>query len=103
MNRSSLSTGSFYQLVLSFLFPLFISSVVASVEVTTTIIIPAPTRSPSSSYTSDKEFKDTTLDVTNRYRKEHHADAVKWNNSLADTALDWAKRCKWEHSVSNAN
>jgi hypothetical protein len=39
------------------------------------------------------------LSVTNRYRAEHNATALIWNNSLADSSLQWAKQCHWKHSV----
>jgi hypothetical protein len=97
MAKTPLSTRSFSQLLLSLL--CLALHTAAQVEVTTTIVIPAPTQPASTSYTSDTEFKDAMLNVTNRYRKEHHADALTWNETLAATAQDWADKCKWKHSV----
>lgn len=50
-------------------------------------------------FTDDDLFRDTVLNVTNTYRKQHNATELKWNDSLADTAGEWSKRCKFEHSV----
>lgn len=68
---------------------------------TSTVIV--TTETPSSpqppSYTSAKDFKDTVLLASNRYRSEHQAIHLVWNETLTDYALDWAKRCIWKHSV----
>jgi hypothetical protein len=53
----------------------------------------------SSEYTDDNDFRDTILNVTNTYRKQHNATALRWNQSLADGAEKWSKRCVFEHSV----
>ena len=53
----------------------------------------------SEDYTQDDLFKTTILNVTNTYRKQHNATALKWNNTLADFAKDWSKKCEFEHSV----
>lgn len=58
-----------------------------------------PTDSPSSSYTSREEFKDTILKVSNAYRKQHGASPLVWNETLAEYAFHYAKKCRWEHSV----
>ncbi|PGH12681.1 hypothetical protein AJ80_06624 [Polytolypa hystricis UAMH7299] len=65
---------------------------------TTTITVLTPTGPPSASYTDNAEFQDDSLSVTNRYRSEHNARALSWNESLADSALDWADECLWKHS-----
>lgn len=53
----------------------------------------------SADYTQDDLFKSTILNVTNTYRKQHNATALKWNDTLADFAEDWSKKCNFEHSV----
>jgi len=53
----------------------------------------------STDYTDDNEFKDAVLNVTNTYRKQHNATALRWNESLADGAGTWSERCVFEHSV----
>ena len=53
----------------------------------------------SEDYTKDDLFKATILNVTNTYRKQHNATALKWNDTLADFAEDWSKKCDFEHSV----
>ncbi|KAK2754228.1 hypothetical protein FQN54_007107 [Arachnomyces sp. PD_36] len=100
MAKISVPARSLPQVLLSVIWLGFITrlSAASSVIVTTTVFISAPTQSASSSYTSDNEFKDTMLDVTNRYREEHHVSNLSWNDSLADIALDWAKGCEFEHS-----
>lgn len=49
-------------------------------------------------YTNDDLFKSTALNITNSYRQQHNATALTWNDTLADTAKDWAKKCGFEHS-----
>lgn len=70
---------------------------------TSTIIMTTETTTPSSpqppSYTSPEDFKDTVLSASNRYRSEHQAIHLVWNETLTKYALDWAQRCIWEHSV----
>jgi hypothetical protein len=53
----------------------------------------------SSEYTDDDDFRDAVLNVTNTYRKQHNATALRWNQSLADGAVKWSKRYVFEHSV----
>lgn len=53
----------------------------------------------SADYTEDDLFEKTILNVTNTYRKQHNATALKWNDTLADFAKDWSKKCNFEHSV----
>lgn len=52
----------------------------------------------STEYTDSARFRDAVLDVTNTYRKQHNATTVMWNETLAEFAADWGKRCKFEHS-----
>ncbi|KAL1595674.1 hypothetical protein SLS60_009363 [Paraconiothyrium brasiliense] len=49
-------------------------------------------------YTKDDLFKNTILNVTNTYRKQHNATSLKWNDTLADYAKDWSAKCNFEHS-----
>jgi hypothetical protein len=51
------------------------------------------------SYTSPRQFRSSILRTTNAYRAAHNASNLSWNETLADYAKDWAKGCKWEHSV----
>lgn len=52
----------------------------------------------SAEYTSDSDFQNTILNVTNLYRQQHNASQLTWNESLAEYAEDWSKDCKFEHS-----
>ncbi|KAJ4301057.1 hypothetical protein N0V90_003147 [Kalmusia sp. IMI 367209] len=52
----------------------------------------------SADYTKDDLFEKTILNVTNTYRKQHNATALKWNETLAEYAADWSERCEFEHS-----
>jgi uncharacterized protein YkwD len=52
----------------------------------------------STQYTDDKAFQDTVLNITNSYRQQHNASALTWNDTLADTAKEWAEKCGFEHS-----
>lgn len=68
---------------------------------TSTVVVTVtatPTDPPSSSYTSREEFKDIILKVSNAYRKQHSASPLVWNETLAEYAFHYAKKCKWEHS-----
>lgn len=65
--------------------------------VTITVEAPEPTTAPS--YILDNVFKKIMLDVSNKYRYEHNATNLKWNDTLAQSAYDWAKQCRWKHSV----
>jgi len=86
-----------YHLILS-LVALHVLSISAQSTITIIVSVPAPTPSASSSYTSQDDFEHTMLNVTNRFRAEHNANALIWNNSLADTSSKWAKECRWKHS-----
>ncbi|KAI8936149.1 hypothetical protein NX059_007644 [Plenodomus lindquistii] len=52
----------------------------------------------SAEYTDDTRFRETVLDVTNTYRKQHNATALEWNSTLADYAADWSEDCEFKHS-----
>ncbi|KAJ4366857.1 hypothetical protein N0V83_007385 [Neocucurbitaria cava] len=52
----------------------------------------------SAEYTKDDTFRDSILNVTNTYRKQHNATSLEWNETLADFAKDWSDDCKFEHS-----
>lgn len=54
--------------------------------------------SVSAEYTSDSDFQDTILNVTNLYRQQHNASQLTWNESLAEYAKDWSEDCRFEHS-----
>ncbi|KAJ9305745.1 hypothetical protein DTO217A2_4815 [Paecilomyces variotii] len=70
----------------------------ATVVSTVVITSYAPQPTPAQSYTSETLFEDTVLNVTNRYRAQHDASALTWNNSLTAYAENWAKKCLWKHS-----
>lgn len=74
----------------------------ATVVSTVVITSYAPQPTPARSYTSETLFEDTVLNVTNRYRAQHDASALTWNNSLTAYAENWAKKCLWKHSVRAA-
>lgn len=50
-------------------------------------------------FTDDAKFKDAILTTANRYRSEHGAPDLTWNDTLATQAADWAKTCNWRYSV----
>lgn len=66
----------------------------------TTTLTSTPTSPTPASYTSLSKFKDTVLSISNDYRNEHDACTLTWNDTLADYSRNWAKQCKWKHSVS---
>ncbi|OSS53856.1 hypothetical protein B5807_01370 [Epicoccum nigrum] len=59
---------------------------------------PSPSSSPQ--YTDPTLFQTTTLETTNRYRREHAAAPLAWNASLALAAQAWSDGCKFTHSGS---
>lgn len=58
-----------------------------------------PTAPQPPSYTSPDIFRDSVLAYSNDYRRGHNASALVWNETLTEYAADWARGCKWEHSV----
>ncbi|GAA6007565.1 hypothetical protein JCM10207_006388 [Rhodosporidiobolus poonsookiae] len=47
---------------------------------------------------SDDSFINTCLTTHNDFRATHHADALVWNETLADAASRWVDNCVFEHS-----
>lgn len=70
------------------------TTIEATKTVQATPTIPSPT-----SYTSLDDFENAVLQVTNDYRSAHDADALVWNETLAEYARNWAEVCIWQHSV----
>lgn len=74
----------------------------AVLVISASIALAAPQSSQDSSisaeYTSDSDFQQTILDVTNLYRRQHNASQLSWNNTLAEYAKDWSEDCKFKHS-----
>ncbi|KAF1965033.1 PR-1-like protein [Bimuria novae-zelandiae CBS 107.79] len=58
----------------------------------------ADTPPSAKDYTDDDVFRNTVLNVTNTYRKQHNATAVQWNESLAEFAGEWSEKCEFKHS-----
>ncbi|GAA6037804.1 hypothetical protein JCM8097_005046 [Rhodosporidiobolus ruineniae] len=62
-----------------------------------------PTRSSTSEVATETSAVDTelrqhlALELHNELREQHSAPDLVWNNTLADAALVWAKRCKFTH------
>lgn len=44
-------------------------------------------------------WKQAVLDETNKYRAEHEAPALTWDDSLADEGQSWADGCDFKHST----
>ncbi|KAJ5787671.1 hypothetical protein N7457_002661 [Penicillium paradoxum] len=72
-----------------------------TVWVTVKVPAPTPTVPLSPSYTSLHQFKDDMMKVTNEYRANHHAESLKWNDTLAEYSRKWAEACIWKHSKSS--
>lgn len=53
----------------------------------------------STSYTDDKKFQETILSTANRIRESHDASDLTWNDTLASSAADWAKKCNFRYNV----
>ncbi|KAK2879433.1 hypothetical protein FQN49_000893 [Arthroderma sp. PD_2] len=70
-----------------------------SPTVVTVYVTPSPQPIPPTDI-SGNQFKNGILGTSNRYRAEHNATDLIWNNTLAHIALKWAKKCKWKHSGS---
>ncbi|KAJ5167671.1 uncharacterized protein N7482_003265 [Penicillium canariense] len=68
-----------------------VDAVTSTVQVTPTIPSPA-------SYTSLSDFRDTVLQVSNKYRSAHDAEPLVWNDTLAQYSRKWAEACIWKHS-----
>ncbi|RDW70721.1 putative extracellular SCP domain protein Pry1 [Aspergillus mulundensis] len=64
----------------------------------TTLATATPEVPQDPSYTSQRQFRSSILETTNIYRAAHNASGLRWNETLADFAKDWAEGCKWEHS-----
>lgn len=60
----------------------------------------APSTTPASSDNGDTSAADISayLSDHNTVRAEHGANALVWNNTLADAAQTWANKCIWQHS-----
>jgi len=50
------------------------------------------------SYTSDRTFEDSILNITNTYREWFNATELTWNDTLAEAADDAVTDCIFEHS-----
>jgi uncharacterized protein YkwD len=53
----------------------------------------------STEYTDDAAFQKAALETTNLFRRQHNASSLAWNESLAEAAGEWSKKCGFEHSV----
>lgn len=51
------------------------------------------------SFTDDAKFEEAILSTVNRFRSEHGAPDLTWNDTLATKAANWAKQCRWRYSV----
>ncbi|EER29831.1 SCP-like extracellular family protein [Coccidioides posadasii C735 delta SOWgp] len=60
-------------------------------------VISEPT---SPQFSSDEVFKTSILNATNSLRRQHDANPLTWNNTLAETAHDWGEQCRLRHSFS---
>ncbi|KAL1956147.1 hypothetical protein VTO42DRAFT_7582 [Malbranchea cinnamomea] len=54
----------------------------------------------SPTYTDDARFEEAILTTANRYRSEHGAPDLTWNDTLATRAADWARQCRWRYNFS---
>lgn len=64
--------------------------------------IPTPTNAAASLSMAwqGQSFQNAVLDSTNYYRGQHQANPLRWDDSLASYAQDYAQKCVFEHSVS---
>lgn len=69
------------------------SSISSIVTATSTIAHTTTTISMSSN-----SLSSVVLNSTNYYRSHHQANPVRWNDTLADYAKDYAEGCIWKHS-----
>lgn len=60
--------------------------------------ISAPAASPALS-----DFQKTALNEHNKYRAQHAAPALIWNDALAKAAAAHAGACQWAHSTNRNN
>ncbi len=81
---------------------LLATSLGSSIPTLRTRDVEGPDNSPEE-YTSDDKFKHATLDTHNLYRQQHNVTDLKWNDTLAEIATEWAERCVFEHSVRITN
>ncbi|TLD31302.1 hypothetical protein PspLS_01874 [Pyricularia sp. CBS 133598] len=71
---------------------------------TRTITVGSPSPSDEPSYTRTDDFKDAMLTTHNRFRSEHSASDLKWNDTLADSSTSYlddvatSSECEFEHS-----
>lgn len=60
-----------------------------------------PSSSGSAGGASNSSDQDTILQLHNKFRSQHSAPALKWNETLAEFAQNWSDGCKFEHSQVN--
>ena len=59
----------------------------------------APSSSSSSgSGSSNSSDQDQIVQLHNKFRSQHSAPDLKWNETLAEFAQNWSDGCKFEHS-----
>ena len=59
---------------------------------------PSPSSSPTGDSSSGGPLVDDSLKGHNDFRATHHADALAWNDTLAEAAQRWVENCVFEHS-----
>ncbi|GAA5845115.1 hypothetical protein JCM9279_005438 [Rhodotorula babjevae] len=59
---------------------------------------PSPSSSPTGGSSSGRPLVDDSLKGHNDFRATHHADALTWNDTLAEAAARWVENCVFEHS-----
>ncbi|TLS31097.1 hypothetical protein PpBr36_03810 [Pyricularia pennisetigena] len=83
---------------------LLASTTSALPQETRTITAGSPDPSDEPSYTRTDDFKDAMLTTHNRFRSEHSAPDLKWNDTLADSSTSHlddvatSSGCEFEHS-----
>ncbi|GAA5975596.1 hypothetical protein JCM11641_003543 [Rhodosporidiobolus odoratus] len=73
-------------------------SATGTASATQSSAITTTSSAPVSGSTFGANIRDSALNEHNRFRALHGANALVWDQPLADAAGTWAKNCKFQHS-----
>lgn len=62
---------------------------------------PSSSSSAAAGDSSSSSDQDQIVELHNKFRSQHSAPPLKWNETLAEFAQNWSDGCKFEHSQVN--